>query len=132
MRAVIHEQLRLHIDAAKERISAICLSEEVPYTQNEHYFFAYRNKLINQYKTLLGQSRGQARVEYILGSYNPQERGIRTKKPDWWSNINTILSKLAGLGIHGVQAKDLAKLLPEDPMEPGVEIMAEVRAYFQG
>jgi hypothetical protein len=42
------------------------------------------------------------------------------------------MAGLADLGFHGLQAADLAKLLPSDEMEPAINIMAEVRAYFQG
>jgi len=42
------------------------------------------------------------------------------------------MSGLAEIGLIGVQARDLAKLFKIDDMEPALEIMADVRAYFQG
>ena len=36
------------------------------------------------------------------------------------------------MGAQGLDSTALAKLLPSDPMDPAVEIMADVRAYFQG
>jgi len=47
------------------------------------------------------------------------------------NHLGTALSALKSFGIHGLTATDLSKLLPEDKMAPGLEIMAEVRAYFQ-
>ena len=42
------------------------------------------------------------------------------------------MSGLSDIGINGVTPADLAKLLPPDRFSPALEIMAEVRAYFQG
>ncbi len=49
-----------------------------------------------------------------------------------FSTVNSILSGLSAIGIHGVEGPDLAKLLPADSMEASLKIMADVRAYFQG
>lgn len=46
-------------------------------------------------------------------------------------SVKKALSALAELGIN-VQPEDLPKLLPADPMEAAIAIMASVRAYFQG
>ncbi|KAH9012186.1 hypothetical protein EDB84DRAFT_1249192, partial [Lactarius hengduanensis] len=45
--------------------------------------------------------------------------------------INETISSLAMLGLHLVEASSLATLLPPDPMEPAIGIMADVHAYFQ-
>ncbi len=41
------------------------------------------------------------------------------------------LCSLARMGLEA-NALLLAKLLSSDPMDPAIEIMADVRAYFQG
>jgi hypothetical protein len=46
--------------------------------------------------------------------------------------LSKVLSGLAEMGMAGVKAEDLPKLLPPDRMEPALIIMADVRAYFQG
>jgi hypothetical protein len=46
--------------------------------------------------------------------------------------VSEVLSGLTEMGFNGVQANDLAKLLRLDSMESAIEIMADVRAYFQG
>lgn len=48
------------------------------------------------------------------------------------TGISKVLSGLIEIGLTGVEAGDLAKLLKTDEMEPALEIMADVRAYFQG
>ena len=45
--------------------------------------------------------------------------------------IKKALAALAEIGINS-RAEDLPKLLPADPMEAAIAIMASVRAYFQG
>jgi hypothetical protein len=65
----------------------------------------------------------------LLNAYQPSQSTYHNAPA---SNISTALSNLAAIGITGVKAEDLAKLLPHDSMEPALAIMAEVRAYFQG
>jgi len=122
--------MQARIRSSKDKIGALCLIEEVPFTQNEHYFFSYRNNLCSRYKALFRESRGEASLIDALGRYNDHD--AFTRDPEFWEDINIILARLATRGIHGVQAIDLAKLLPSDSMDPAIEIMAEVRAYFQG
>ena len=129
IRNLVQKQIRTLAQSAREKINTLYFIEEIPFTQNEEYFFNYRNKLLARYRTLLRESRGQFGLVQSLEGYQPTHNGY----PDaFWNDINTILSKLVARGIHGVQASDLAKLLPSDSMDPALEIMAEVRAYFQG
>lgn len=46
--------------------------------------------------------------------------------------IDSIIAGLRKLGCNNVKATDLSKLLDEDDLTPGLEIMAEVKAYFKG
>lgn len=46
------------------------------------------------------------------------------------ADVNRVLAGLAQLGINS-RADALPKLLPSDPMQTGLDIMASVRAYFQ-
>jgi hypothetical protein len=46
--------------------------------------------------------------------------------------VSRVTSTLAALGLPNVDPSTLPRLLPPDPMECAIEIMAEVRAYFQG
>lgn len=45
--------------------------------------------------------------------------------------INTILALLAEIGHTGLKAEDLGKLNPPDEYETELQVMAEVRGYFQ-
>jgi len=46
--------------------------------------------------------------------------------------MSEAMSALTRMGLEGADASLLANLLPPDPMEPAIGIMADVRAYFQG
>jgi hypothetical protein len=48
------------------------------------------------------------------------------------SGVSKVLAGLVDIGMVGVQPEDLPKLLPSDEMEPALDIMADVRSYFQG
>lgn len=50
---------------------------------------------------------------------------------DFAASTAKVLSGLQEMGIR-TKATDLPKLLPSDPYEPALHIMATVRAYFQG
>ena len=47
-------------------------------------------------------------------------------------SVRTILAAFSALDVHDVRPTDLAKVLPSDPYEAAISIMASVRAYFQG
>lgn len=46
--------------------------------------------------------------------------------------IHRVMDGLAEIGMPGIKAEDLTKLLPPDIMEPALNIMADVCAYYQG
>lgn len=47
--------------------------------------------------------------------------------------LNDVTSTLTGIGLDVVEDLSLlANLLPPDPLDPALKIMADVRAYFQG
>jgi Dynamin GTPase effector domain len=88
---------------------------------NEHYFGDYRSKFFTYYKG----TRLKAKSSFMRNLEDDEDKDI-TKA------INDALSSLAKLGLQGLNAPALANLLPLDPMEPAIGIMADVRAYFQG
>ena len=55
-----------------------------------------------------------------------------TNNQSQWQALNNVIANLNTIGIHGILAKDLSRLLPDDDTDPALNIMAEVRAYFQG
>jgi len=88
------------------------------FTLNHHCLAAYLDKFTSFFK----ECRYNDKLPSSLRGYGLTDT----------TNRRDALSALARLGIHNVEDRDLAKLLPYDMMEPYIKIMAEVRAYFQG
>jgi len=156
---VARVQIRECAAATSDKVEGLCDSENAPYTQNEHYFFDYRAKLLRRYKLIYEQSRGQHRLVTALQKHIPSIHNFSAPTPmfepaapraptphmfghaprsscedeedDRGRNIDTALAALAKIGINGLVAADFAKLMSDDDMTPALEIMAEVRAYFQ-
>jgi len=107
-----------HLDEAasqtKQRIQWLLDLEKNPTTLNTHYYDDYKDKFLTFYKAAQDDSDLVTRLQ--------QGRG---------DPINRVLSGLNELGISA-KATDLPKLLPPDPTEAALGIMASVRAYFQG
>ena len=64
--------------------------------------------------------------------YDSSDPASSTSATSQINGITKILTGLAEVGISGIEPEHLPRLLPSDRMEPALEIMAEVRAYFQG
>lgn len=141
-RAHIRESAR---DMA-EKLEGLCRSEASPYTQNEHYFFDYKARFLRRYRLMYKQSMGssQGLVASLQNHDSADHVGIpgresvmsNTSDRDEFYHrgraINAALSALSSIGIEGICPADFINLLPSDDMGPALDIMAEVRAYFQG
>jgi hypothetical protein len=92
--------------------------EQEPFTMNEHYFMDYRSKFLGHYKGI----RQKAESSFIDELESEENKQLMSK----------VTSGLTALGFPNVDPSTLPRLLPPDPMESAIEIMAEVRAYFQG
>jgi hypothetical protein len=128
-----------HLDRAATRtklmIEWLLSVEQVPTTLNTHYFSDYRDKFLAYYRAwrndndlLVSKLKRTKTVNHLPSP--PGAPSTQTHQ-DTQSVVNHILSGLSEIGIS-VKATELAKLLPPDPMEPALNIMASVRAYFQG
>ncbi|OBZ65814.1 Interferon-induced GTP-binding protein Mx [Grifola frondosa] len=94
--------------------------EKRPRTLNEHYYADYREKFLAYYKGCRAQSN-DAPLIGMLHSSRVSGNDVVTR----------IMTGLTELGMHDVQPSDLPKLLPADPYDAAIEIMAGVRAYYQ-
>ena len=108
-------------DAAAQHIDSLLEEELEPFTMNEHYFMEYRSKFLAHYK----EARLKAKSQFIRNLENSDDG-------DMMRAMNEALSSLTRMGLEAANASTLANLLPSDPMDPAIGIMAEVRAYFQG
>jgi hypothetical protein len=131
-RVVVTEHMKNCGDRTKEKINWLMDVERRAFTLNTHYYSDYKDKFLSYYRAcreMDGDSTSQ--LVRDLHSYLPP---ATSKQPstDFQDGMARVLSGLPQVGISGVKAVDLAKLLPPDPMEPALNIMAGVRAYFQG
>lgn len=83
--------------------------EDPPFTLNDHYFAAYRDKYLSRYK------EARQPPDFIDGQA-----------------VRDALSALAAIGLDGLKDADLARLRGPDPYEEELTVMAETSAYFHG
>ncbi|KIJ63510.1 hypothetical protein HYDPIDRAFT_40933 [Hydnomerulius pinastri MD-312] len=118
-----------HLDEAaartKEKIEWLLALEQAPTTLNTHYYSDYKDKFLSCYKGCWDKGDLAAKLQTF------PSQGIQPLAVTGYeSSVTKVLSGLSELGIT-VKASDLPKLLPPDPMEAALNIMASVRAYFQ-
>jgi hypothetical protein len=119
-RNIMQAHIQKCADAAAQHIDSLLEDETEPFTMNNHYYAEYRSKFLNHYKG----DRLRSKSSFIRNLEDDNSSGMMDA-------VNQTISSLAKLGLHSVDAPSLAALLPPDPMEPAIEIMADVRAYFQ-
>ena len=108
-------------EAATQHIDCLLKDENEPFTMNDLYYAEYRSKFLTHYK----RNR--------LRSKNMVIRNLEdNNSPNMNAAVNEAISSLAKLGFRSIDVSSLVALLPPDPMEPAIGIMADVRAYFQG
>ncbi|KAI0077225.1 hypothetical protein K474DRAFT_1596469 [Panus rudis PR-1116 ss-1] len=127
---IVTDFLKLRCDETKNRISWLLDLERRPHTLNGHYYSDYRDKFLAHYK---GSRRGDSHGTLMskLETHDQSRRSSSSSPGDFKTSTRNVLTGLAEIGITGTKAIDLAKLLPADPYEPALHIMATVRAYFQ-
>ncbi|KZT28391.1 hypothetical protein NEOLEDRAFT_1154609 [Neolentinus lepideus HHB14362 ss-1] len=136
---IVSNVIKQLADRTKERIEWLLQLEEDPFTLNGHYYQDYKDKFLAHYK----QSRHKnSENKAFLSNLSGRDESSRSPSPsehcdsrEWAESdsvdVTTVLANLASLGLPGLNAKDLARLLPSDSYAPAIEIMAETRAYFQ-
>jgi len=109
-------------DAATQHIDSLLEDENEPFTMNARYYAEYRSKFFRHYK----RDRSSSKNSVVRNLDDGNIPNSLTKVA-----LNEAMSALAKLGFRSVEPSSLAALLPPDPMEPAIGIMADVRAYFQ-
>ena len=93
-------------------------------TLNEHYFSDYKDQFLAYYRGSRQKDRNGSLMERLARATT---NGYEMDSP-----IAKIMSGLGELGLDGTSVSDISKILPHDPQEPALHIMASTRAYFQG
>ncbi|KAJ7648288.1 P-loop containing nucleoside triphosphate hydrolase protein [Mycena polygramma] len=129
---VVQDCMNQRAEAAQALIAKfIALETDGPLTLNEHYLSDYKTKFLSHYKSAREKKENpvlaQAITKFKPSAPTPMDQYNRPVL----TGIAQVLSGLSAIGLDGVAANDLAKLLPPDRMDPALTVMADVRAYFQ-
>ncbi|KAG2121234.1 P-loop containing nucleoside triphosphate hydrolase protein [Suillus clintonianus] len=125
---IVHEHLESASKQAKEKIDWLLELEKAPTTLNVHYYSDYKAKFLGYYKGCRDQGELTKKLQNYQAPTTIHANPIHGQT--FQQGIHKALAGLNEAGIS-VKASDLPKLLPMDPMEPALLIMAGVRAYFQ-
>ncbi|KAJ7249503.1 P-loop containing nucleoside triphosphate hydrolase protein [Mycena haematopus] len=119
---LVQDHMNQRAEAAQALLTKlIALETETPLTLNEHYLADYKVKFLSHYKSAR-QKKQNPVLAKAIDAYRPLSVSS--------SGIAQALSGLSDIGL-AVTPKDLVKLLPPDRMDAALNIMADVRAYFQ-
>ncbi|KIL62473.1 hypothetical protein M378DRAFT_179683 [Amanita muscaria Koide BX008] len=146
VRIMMQDHVKRCWERTEERIEWLLEIEERPATLNTHYLADYRDKFLAFYKGARARDLNphlhnsiNSHLQHTshapsIFSFDSSAKGGSSPKvqvPQDVGGVAKVLQGLLELGITNVKPEDISKLLPSDPMEPALEIMAEVRAYFQ-
>ncbi|KAF8991459.1 P-loop containing nucleoside triphosphate hydrolase protein [Cyathus striatus] len=126
---IIQGHIAKCLGRAESQIRWLRAVEDRPFSLNDHYLADYKEKFLTHFKSARDKQVNKTAIDNIK-SYSPSTTGVGISSSTQYG-ISKVLTGLAEMGITGVQAEDLARLLPSDKMEPALVIMADVRAYFQ-
>ena len=124
-RAIVREQLRSQHDTTLQRLNGLLSVEGLPFTLNHMYLKEYKDKFLAHYRDIRRRSKGQ---DTIVRRLQESEGTVNTHSRAELVDLTGLLQRF-GLTCT---PKDLHRLLPEDDLEPALDIIATVRAYFQG
>jgi hypothetical protein len=100
----------------------IALEREEPATINEHYLSDYKRKFHARYTAArrLHVKQRPNLQRFLNGDFQGSEI------------MSEALHNLSRMGFEGLTRDELLRLLPADKANTAIEIMSEVRAYYQG
>ncbi|KAF9047682.1 P-loop containing nucleoside triphosphate hydrolase protein [Panaeolus papilionaceus] len=148
VRAIIRAHLKRCLETCERQVMWLLRLEARPFSLNTHYLEDYRAKFIAHYRSARdkydqsdliskiqqykpGDTRSSMNSSAKVPGSNNNKSHTQTSMVPQPTGIEKVLIGLAEIGLQGIKAEDLLRLIPSDPMEPALSIMADVRAYFQ-
>ncbi|TCD65552.1 hypothetical protein EIP91_002516 [Steccherinum ochraceum] len=125
---VVNDFIKMRSQETMARILWLLELEKNPRTLNGHYYSDYRDKFLGHYRALRHSDTHGVFLDNLKAYIS---RSPWAPKTDFGNYTSEALAGLVAMGLDGLRASDLARLLPSDPYEPALNIMASVRAYFQ-
>ncbi|KAH8818782.1 P-loop containing nucleoside triphosphate hydrolase protein [Flagelloscypha sp. PMI_526] len=130
MRAIMQNHILKCFKQCVTQIEWVHSLEDRPFTLNEHYLNDYKVKFKTKYSVERQTRLGSSKFLDAVQTYKPLAYNSYGAQPTA-TGIHKIIEGFTEVG-QSVVASDLPKILPwSDPMEPALNIMADVRAYFQ-
>lgn len=112
-RQIVESTLAKLFESTLTGVQWLLQLESQPYTQNAHYLSDYKTKIAAQLRDI--------RSKYLkTGSANPS--------PELLAELMALMTRA---GFVGKTIEDLKKMHGTDEYDVELEVMAEVRAYFQ-
>ncbi|KAH8110474.1 P-loop containing nucleoside triphosphate hydrolase protein [Phellopilus nigrolimitatus] len=132
VRSEVQQLLERLGDHTKLSIDKLLEQESTAFTLNAHCLARYKDDFLAYYKGCRQMESNNVAMEHVqeytrLSSSTGIDLNTISNHP-----VSRILSGLNTMNIRDVKASDLLKLLPKDPYEPALELMAIVSAYYQG
>ena len=129
-RDVAQRLIEAKTSQTQERLSWIIELEGQPFTQNHHYFTAYREKYLARYR---GARKPKLKMDFSTrATYNTKGVLVSSGISRLRSTVESeAISALSELGFDITNAGQLERLRPTDPHEEAFIVIAEVRAYWQ-
>lgn len=124
-RAIVREQLHSLHETTLQQLNGLLSVEGLPFTLNHTYLKEYKNKFLAHYRDIRQRSKGH---DTIVRRLQEPEGTVAAPAHPKLADLTDLLQRF-GLTCT---PKDLHRLLPEDELEPALDIIATVRAYFQG
>lgn len=136
-RLLVQDHIKKRVQSTENYIDWLVSVEGRPFTLNTHYLADYKDKFLSYYKGARAKDENSQLLAAIqnyspAAPSNPYRFNGPAPSTPAPTGVAKVLSGLVEIGIVGVKPEELPKLLPPDQMEPALNIMADVRAYFQG
>ncbi|KAK6981542.1 P-loop containing nucleoside triphosphate hydrolase protein [Favolaschia claudopus] len=132
---LIQDQANVAQDAINKQIS---YEEDGPHTLNAHYLSNYKAKFLRHYTTF---RQLESKLTFIRGVLAHEKNNKPVSDDSEMSDndssprspsahVSAILKHFSALEVN-IDGNDLLLLMSQDSMHPALNIMADVRAYFQ-
>lgn len=125
---IANEYIRSRAEETHKRVDWLLCLERLPFTLNTHYYDDYKDKFLGYFKAVYDEHHDRGMVTN-LHTFHAGDAPEELQHA-----MASVMSGLQALGLPSVAYGDLTKLLPPTGShdEHALEVMAQVRAYYQG
>lgn len=125
------ELIQFHLFNCRSYVDATLEVERMPYTQNTHYLQSSVDKWLAKYKTQRKEENASAMLAFFSDITPRKTNGLDKSDNAKQQYMREALAILARIGYPGLKEEDLGRLNAPDEYQNELDVMAEVRGYFQ-